>query len=205
VAALAAESSIGVLAPRFLYPGNPPRVWSAGGMLTWRQNLSTLLGQGRPDGPEWRAVRDVDYVAGAAMLVRRAVFEPVGFLEADYFAYMEDVDFCLRTRRAGFRVVSLGEVHCVHAASSATGGGYSARRKYMTGVNSVHFLRKYGAPRHWLRFLVFDVLPLPFLWLAGLTRGRGRAVAAKALGILHGLQGRRVTAERLLPGASRLW
>jgi len=195
----------GIVAPRVLYPGEPARVWCAGGMMTWRQNLSTLLGHGRSDGPEWRTERAVDYVAGCAMLVQREVFERIGFFEAAYFAYMEDVDFCLRAGRAGFEIVSVGSVACLHAPSSATGGGYNPRRKYMQGVNSVFFLRQHGGALQWLRFCVFDVATLPVLWIAGLFRGRQRAILAKGLGIWHGLRGRRVTAERLEPGASRLW
>ncbi len=205
VAILAADDSLGIVAPRVLYPGDPARVWCAGGMLTWRQNLSTLLGHGEPDGPEWRVNRPVDYVAGCAMLVRRAVLERIGDLDARYFAYMEDVEFCLRARRAGFGVLSAGEVECRHAPSSSTGGGYNPRRKYMQGVNSIHFLRAYGGAREWARFLLFDVATLPALFALGLLRGHAKAVLAKGLGILHGLRGKRVTAERLESGASRLW
>ena len=70
-------------------------------------------------------------------------------------------------------------------------------RKYMIGVNTVWFLRRHGTPSRWLRFLVFDVLSLPFVFAIGLFRGRGRAVLAKARGIWDGLRGRRVTAARL--------
>lgn len=209
VDALAAElerdARVGIVGPRVLYPGEPARVWCAGGMLTWRENLSTLLGHGELDGPRWREDREVDYVAGCAMLVRRAVFESVGFFEASYFAYMEDVELCLRARRAGYLVRSLGHVACFHEPSSATGGGYNPRRKYMQGVNSVRFLRRYGGAREWARFLAFDVATLPPLFAAGLLRGRARAVAAKGLGIAHGLLGRRVRAERLREGAGWLW
>lgn len=205
VAELERAPALGVVGPRVLLPGEPARVWCAGGMLTWRQNLSTLLGHGEPDGPRWQEDRDVDYVAGCAMLVRRAVFEAIGFLDASYFAYTEDVEFCLRARAAGFGVRTIGRVACVHAPSSATGGGYNPRRKYMQGVNSVHFLRRHGGMAQWMRFLVFDVATLPPLFVAGLARGRARAVAAKALGIAHGLLGRRVRAERLREGGTWLW
>jgi GT2 family glycosyltransferase len=199
------DERLGVVAPRVLYPGEPARVWCAGGVMTWRQNLSTLLGHGQLDGARWQVQREVDYVAGCAMLVRRSVFARIGMLEAAYFAYMEDVDFCLRAKRAGFGVWSVGSEACLHDASSATGGGYNPRRKYMQGVNSVFFLRQYGGLTQWLRFLAFDVASLPLLWCAGLFRGRHVAVLAKGLGIWHGLLGRRVTAERLESGASRLW
>jgi len=204
-AELEARPRAGIVGPRVLYKADPARVWCAGGELTWRQNLSTLRGHLEPDGPRWRETRAVDYVPGCALLARKELLTQVGMFDAQYFAYMEDVDLCLRARRGGFEVWLVGEVAVLHATSQATGGGYNPRRKYMMGVNSIWFLRRHAHAGHWLRFVVFDVLSLPFLWLAGLFRGRGRAVAAKALGILDGLRGKRVTAEAIREGAGWLW
>jgi len=168
-------------------------------------NLSRLLGYRQPDGPRWRQVLAVDYIPGCALLARRAVLEEVGLFEEAYFAYMEDVELGLRASQAGWGVWCVGDVACEHAPSSSTGGGYSARRKYMNGVNSVHFLRRHGTAGRWMTFALWDVLLLPLVWLAGLPRGRGRAVAAKALGIWHGMQGRHITARDLEPGGTLLW
>jgi GT2 family glycosyltransferase len=52
-----------------------------------------------------------DWVSGAAMVVRRAVFEEVGGFDERYFMYFEDVDLCARIRGAGH------EIHYVHAIS----------------------------------------------------------------------------------------
>jgi GT2 family glycosyltransferase len=199
------EPRIGIVGPRVLYRDDPSRVWAAGGMLTWRENLSTLVGHGERDADAFRETKDVDYVAGCALLARRACLEQVGLFDATYFAYMEDVDLCLRAKAAGFGVRMVGAVHALHATSSATGGGYNPRRKWMMGVNSIWFLRRHARAAQWGRFVVFDVLPLPFLWLAGIFRGRGKAVAAKALGILDGLRGRRVTADAIREGSGWLW
>jgi GT2 family glycosyltransferase len=174
-------------------------------MLTWKQNLSTLLGHRELDGPKWRAIRDVDYVAGCALLARREVLEKIGLFDARYFAYMEDVDLCLRAKRSGFGVRLIGEAAAFHASSSATGGGYNPRRKYMMGVNSIWFLKRHARAREWARFLVYDVLTLPFLWLAGLFRGQAKAVVGKALGIFDGLRGKRVTSASIEEGAGWLW
>lgn len=202
---LAEEAGVSIVGPRLLYKADRTRIWSAGGRLSWRQNLTTLLGQGQLDGAEFRVRREVDYVVGAAMLVRAQVLREVGFFDADYFAYMEDVDFCLAAKRAGHGVMMCGDVAAYHGGSMATGGGYSARRKYMNGVNSVHFMRRYGSLSHWGTMLVFDVLPLPLLFVAGLFRGRAKAVLAKGLGLWHGLLGRRVTPEIVQPGGTWLW
>lgn len=204
VAALERED-VGFAGPRVLDARDPSRIWAAGGRLTWRANLTTLLGHGQPDGEPWRVTRGVDYVPGCALLARPRAFLAAGMFDPRYFAYMEDVDLGVRGREAGYRSLVVGEAACVHAFSSSTGGGYTARRKYMTAVNAVWFLRRHGRVAHWLRFLCFDVATLPLVWLAGVPRGRGRAALAKAKGIFDGLRGRRVTAETVRPGASRLW
>ncbi len=46
----------------------------------------------------------MDFASGAAMLVKREVFETIGFFREDYFMYYEDQEFCWRARLAGFRV-----------------------------------------------------------------------------------------------------
>lgn len=195
----------GLVGPRVLYADDPGRVWSAGGAVTWRQNLTRLVGHGKRDGPRYRSTREVDFLAGCVLLVRAATLRDVGGFDAELFAYNEDVDLALRARAAGHGSWLVGEASALHAPSSSTGGGYNARRKYMMGVNSVWLLRRWGRARHWVSFLLFDVGSLPFAALLELSRGRARSVYAKALGIWDGLRGRRVTAERLVPGATWLW
>ena len=199
------DTGAGMTGPRVLFKEEPNRIWAAGGALTWRQNVSTLVGNGELDSEAHGASREVDYVPGCALLITRAAFEACEGFDARYFAYMEDVDLGLRGKALGARSTLCGEARVLHGASKATGGGYSARRKYMNGLNSVHFLRRHGDVGKWLRFAAFDVATLPPLFLVELLRGNGRAVLAKGLGILHGLQGRRVRAEQLETDASRLW
>lgn len=201
----AERPELGIAGPRVLYAKEPERVWAAGGMLTFRQNLSTLRGHREADGPEFQRVVDVDYVAGCAMLVKRAVLESVGLLDGTYFAYHEDLDYCVQAKAAGFRVECTGSLLCWHDAHHSTGGGYNPRRKYMMGVNTVWFLRRHGSPGRWARFAVFDVLPLPLLVGAGLVTGRWRGALAKAWGTWCGLRGRRVSGDDLRPGACWLW
>ena len=203
-AVLAGNPRVGAVGPRILFPGPPARVWAAGGVLGGA-NLSTLRGNGRPDGARWQDTVAVDYVPGCALLARAELLEELDGFEEAYFAYMEDVELGVRSARSGWLALCVGEASCRHDASRSTGRGYSARRKYMNGVNAIHFLRTHGRPVDWARLVVLDVLVLPFAWIAGLPRGRGRAVLAKGLGMLHGALGRRVVAERLEPGGTALW
>jgi len=72
--------------------------------------LSSALGGnrffGRADMTWWdhNELREVDFVAGCFMLVRRAAVEQVGVMDENYFMYAEEADWCLRFRRAGWKV-----------------------------------------------------------------------------------------------------
>lgn len=60
------------------------------------------------------------YIPGSAMLVRREVFEKVGGFDEKYFLYFEDADFCMRARKAGFKLVIMPDVLIRHKVSSST-------------------------------------------------------------------------------------
>ncbi len=61
-----------------------------------------------------RRAREVDWVSGACLLVRRADAEAVGLLDERYFMYAEDVDFCAAIRARGRRVIFTPEAEVVH-------------------------------------------------------------------------------------------
>ena len=198
-AELEREPRVGIVGPRICLRSDPRTVWAAGGRVTYRQNLSKLIGFHAPDGPRFQESFDVDYVTGCVLLARREVFETAGLFEGDYFAYHEDLELGLSARAHGFRSRTVGQALALHDAHASTGGGYNPRRKYMMGVNTVWFLRKHGNPIRWLGFWIFDVATLPAAWAVHALRGEGAAVRAKARGIWDGLRGRRVRPEALLP------
>jgi len=48
--------------------------------------------------------REIDYISGCAMMIKRRVFEKIGLFDERYFLYFEDADFCLRAKKAGFKI-----------------------------------------------------------------------------------------------------
>jgi hypothetical protein len=57
---------------------------------------------------------DVPSVIGACMMIRRPVVDRIGGLDPAYFLFLEETDYCLRARRAGFRVVFLPWANVIH-------------------------------------------------------------------------------------------
>jgi GT2 family glycosyltransferase len=72
----------------------------------------------------------VTWATGAALAVSREAAERAGLLDEELFAYMEDVDWCLRIRDTGLRVVFVPSVRAWHRVSASTGGAASTTSLY---------------------------------------------------------------------------
>jgi GT2 family glycosyltransferase len=190
------HDQIGALGPCIYYRDQPHLVWANGGCVRPTANVTQLIDHGRrAAGGRVRGPEARDYIPGTCLLVSRQAWEVVGGLDESFFCYLEDADWGLRMASQGFGVFVVPGASAYHALSSSTGGGYSAGRKYMTAVNSVHFLRKHGNWRGWAAFYFYDVLLWPLAFARGLVLGRGHAALAKIQGVYHGLRGRRVNAS----------
>lgn len=61
-----------------------------------------------------------DYFSGACVMIKSKVFDRIGYLDDSYFLYYEDADFCLRARKAAFKLKLCPEVTIKHKLSSST-------------------------------------------------------------------------------------
>jgi len=113
----------GVLACK-VYVVDPTDVlWYAGGSFDPRLGYSgRVRGSGQRDDGGFEQELDVDWATGAALAVSREAIERAGLLDEELFAYLEDVDWCLRIRAAGLRVVLVPSAKAWHKVSASTGG-----------------------------------------------------------------------------------
>ena len=82
-------------------------------------------------------------MAGCAMLIQRRVLETIGLFDERFFAYYEDLDYCIRAREAGFRILTVPTAHVWHKVASTT-GLQSPRREYLMAYGSVRFYAKHA-------------------------------------------------------------
>jgi len=148
-AAAAADPRLGIVGPAIVSWQNPEIIY-LGGRIDWR----TGDGLEVPATPETLAQPrvDVEYVPGCALLIKAAVIRQIGLLEESYFAYYEDVDWCLRSARAGFQcaVVPAARVH--HQNTIDVHRHENLRSMYYPRRNQVLFLRRYLATGYWRAF-----------------------------------------------------
>jgi GT2 family glycosyltransferase len=98
------DPAIGVVGPMVYHHDEPGVIQSAGGKIS-RSWDSFHLGQNTPDEGQFTDPHRVDWISGCAILVRRAVIEQVGAIDPRYFYFWEETEWCLRARRAGWRIV----------------------------------------------------------------------------------------------------
>jgi len=65
-------------------------------------------------------VSDVDWLSGAALMVRRETFEQIGLMDERFFMYCEDVDWCRRAHAGGWRVVYFPMTSVQHRIGAAS-------------------------------------------------------------------------------------
>lgn len=107
-----------------------------------------------PMPPPLRSTGGVDWVAGASMLVRRAVLEDVGIFDEAFFLYYEETDLCLRARRAGWEVAWVRASSVAHIGGASTGVQHHIRvqermPRYVFDSRRHYFLKNHGRATLW--------------------------------------------------------
>lgn len=92
-----------------------------------------------------------DWVPGAAMMIRRDVFDAIGLMDENYFLYYEEVDFCLQAKRAGWPCWYLADAVVIHIEGQATGVEYGLaqprrRPTYWFDSRRRFFVKNFGRP-----------------------------------------------------------
>ena len=93
-------------------------------------------------------MREVDYVIGACQLIRRAALDEIGLYDEHIFYGPEDVDFCLRLRQAGWRIILQPAAQVIHAEQGIARSIFSPiGRKHTAGLGYYFWKHRYGLSR----------------------------------------------------------
>ncbi len=90
------------------------------------------------------SVRDVDWVLGACMLVRRSALHEVGLMDDGFFLYFEDVDWCYRMHRHGWRVCYLPDAEMIHDHQRKSAKGFMNKNARLHLTSMLRFYSKWG-------------------------------------------------------------
>jgi hypothetical protein len=97
-----------------------------------------------PSYPEAQSLltRPVDWVSGACMMIRRVALDSVGLLDAGYFMYTEETDWCFRATRAGWRIFYVPDARVIHGSGQSAGKAPERKRAQLYR-SKLRFFRKH--------------------------------------------------------------
>jgi GT2 family glycosyltransferase len=107
------DATIGVVGPMVYHCDEPEIIQSAGGRLD-RRFQSWHLGQNEIDRGQYAEPHQVEWISGCGIMVRRAVIEQVGAIDARFFYYVEELEWCVRAAKAGWRIVHVPQAKLWH-------------------------------------------------------------------------------------------
>lgn len=133
------NKDIGIVGPAVAFLNKGKMVYDIGGKINnWF---------GKTSHSEVNVITDklphnVDYISGCCMIIKRELFEGVGLFDERFFLYYEDVDFCLRAKKAGFKTYVYPAKKVNHYLSGSVGKN-SGLAVYHQTLSAVLFGKKY--------------------------------------------------------------
>jgi len=179
------DPTIGCVGPKIFYYWNRERLWSAGGILRFRESVTKERGMGEVDRGQYETTEEVDYINGCAILIPTRVMREVGLYDPTFHLACEDADWCMRMKKLGYKSYYAPKAILWHMVSMST-GVYKPGRTFQTGRSTALFFRRYGSTLQRASFFVWMALAVPAAFLRELPKGNQAAAISKLKGALEG-------------------
>ncbi|MCP4536078.1 MAG: glycosyltransferase family 2 protein [Chloroflexi bacterium] len=165
VEAAEADSQVGIVGPTIYYYEEPQTVWSAGGKIDWRRGATWMVGLDERDtGQFGESPREMDFCTGCALLIKRDVLQRVGLLDDRFFTYYEETEWCVRARRAGFKIVHVPTAKMWHKIPLDARESSPLVHYYMTRNRLLFLSAARAGLRPWFYTLVGEYLRTLLSW-----------------------------------------
>lgn len=126
------NKNIGIASP-VIWEGSTSRIWFSGGKINWWRMKAFHKRQERRDD-----YLGSHFISGCAMLIKAEVIEKIGFLDDNFFLYLEDADFSRRAKKAGYDLAVSAKSRIRHFEKSEKG----KEKVYWLVVSGLIFFQK---------------------------------------------------------------
>lgn len=128
------DEKIGIIGPVNYNYYQPSKIISAGRSVNlWTGSCREITFLKEPI--------EVEYLVGSCMLIKKEVIDKIGYFYEPYFLFFEETEYCLRTRRAGFKIICHPSSKIWHKVSS-TSNRFPDRSAYYFYRNKFLFIKR---------------------------------------------------------------
>ena len=134
-------------------------IWYAGGKIVWDNAIGVNIGVDQVDEGQFDDSQETDFATGNCMFINSKAIKDKKLFDENYFMYLEDVDFCVRMKKSGWKVVYSPKALLWHkvARSSAIGGDlndyFIMRNRMIFGMRYAPLRTKFALVRQSINLL----------------------------------------------------
>jgi len=152
VRVLESDRQIGMVTCKIFSYDDPKKILYAGGVVNKMTLKSKHISKCEKDNGKYSVMREIDFITGCCMLVRKALIEKIGAFDEKFFAYAEDLDWSLRTLKADYKLIYAPSAKLWHKESASVRKNTLGRSKgtatpfqyYLVNRNRIFILKKHG-------------------------------------------------------------
>ncbi len=122
-------------------------LWYAGGEMDWANVIGHHRGVDEVDNGQFDEIEETEIATGCCMVIKKEVFNKIGFLDRKYFLYYEDADFGIRAKRNKYKIIYVPTSIIWHKNAGSAGGSGSVLQDYYITRNRLLFGFKYAPIR----------------------------------------------------------
>jgi GT2 family glycosyltransferase len=152
------DKETGIVGGKILQYGNDNIISHAGGYIDLFRCTTLHYGVNalRKD-EQFNTEKEVGFISGCMMLIKKDVFTKIGLLNEEYFMYYEDTDFCLSATNKGYRLVYCPEAEIYHKVSMSSGGEDSPFFLKWNTRNRLLFMNKFRHESNSVKFALSSI------------------------------------------------
>ena len=174
----------GMVCPKILYHEQPDIIQYAGYTpihpITVRNKG---IGFQEPDMGQYNNATETALAHGAAMFIPRSVVADVGLMAPQYFLYYEEIDYCERIKRAGYRIWYEPDSTILHKESMSVGKESTLKAYYMSRNRLLYLRRNVQWPLFAISLLYYMVIAVPKNSFVYLKKQQYRHLSAYLKGV----------------------
>ena len=186
------DPRLGMVHPKVYCYNRPNRIWYArGAKIDWLRGRFVGSVQNVEDDGSYDEECEAEFFPGGFTLVRMEAAKKAGFLDPDYFIFLDDTDWSFRIHQAGYTGRYAPRARAWHKPSSSVGMESESFYYYRTR-NRLFFFKKYSPPGIFPIFFLYFLYELFFQILLTLyLSNRKSQIKAALRGVFDFLRGRR--------------